>query len=129
MSATSLTPMLTVLNSATAVAFYREAFDAVEITRQVAPTGQAVVEMAIEGLKFFVVDENPAAFNVSPTSLGGTTVRMNLIVDDPDAVARRAIDAGATEIFPVVDQPYGMRQGRVSDPDGHHWLLGRPLDS
>jgi PhnB protein len=52
---------------------------------------------------------------------------LNLIVDDPDAVARQAIAAGATEVFPVNDQPYGLRQGRVEDPYGHHWLIGKPL--
>jgi PhnB protein len=54
-------------------------------------------------------------------------VRINLIVDDPDATAASAIAAGASEIFPVADQPYGFRQGRVADPDGHHWLIGKPL--
>ena len=83
---------------------------------------------AIDGLHFFAVDENPDAFNLSPTSLDGTTVRINLIVEDPDATAAQAIAAGAREIFPVADQPYGLRQGRVADPDGHHWLIGRPLE-
>jgi PhnB protein len=127
MTASSLTPMLTVENAAAAVDFYREAFGAVEQARFTAPTGHVVAELAIDGLGFFVVDENPAAFNLGPTSLGGTTVRLNLIVDDPDAVAARAIAAGAREVFPVADQPYGLRQGRVADPDGHHWLLGKPL--
>ena len=120
--------MLTVKDAAAAIEFYREAFGAVETDRVTAPSGQVVAEMAIDGLRFYLVDENPAAFNMSPGSLGGTTVRLNLIVDDPDATAERAIAAGATEVFPVGDQPYGLRQGRVADPDGHHWLVGKPLD-
>ena len=52
---------------------------------------------------------------------------MSLIVDDPGATAAQAVEAGATEIFPVADQPYGLRQGRVADPSGHHWLIGAPL--
>ena len=128
MTASSLTPMLTVKNAVAAIEFYRDAFDAVEQARFAAPTGHVVAELAIDGLRFFVVDENPEAFNLSPTSLDGTTVRVNLIVDDPDAVAGQAVRAGAREIFPVADQPYGLRQGRVADPEGHHWLLGRPLD-
>jgi len=126
-TATSLTPMLTVQNAAAAVDFYRAAFDAAEQARFTAPTGHVVAELAIDGLRFFVVDENPSAFNMSPRSLAGTTVRINLIVDDPDAAAAQAVRAGATEIFPVADQPYGLRQGRVADPDGHHWLIGKPL--
>jgi PhnB protein len=127
MAASSLTPMLTVKDAVAAVDFYRDAFNAVEQARFTAPAGQVVAEMAIDGLRFFVVDENPEAFNLSPKSLNGTTVRINLIVDDPDATAASAIAAGASEIFPVNDQPYGFRQGRVADPDGHHWLIGKPL--
>jgi PhnB protein len=129
MAASSLTPMLTVENAQAAIDFYRDAFNAVEETRFTAPTGHVVAELAIDGLRFFVVDANPQAFNLSPTSLGGTTVRINLIVDDPDATAAQAIGAGASEIFPVADQPYGFRQGRVADPEGHHWLIGKPLAS
>jgi PhnB protein len=127
MAASSLTPMLTVKNAARAIAFYHDAFGAVEESRVTAPTGQVVAELTLDGLQFFVVDENPAAFNLSPSSLDGTTVRLNLIVDDPDAAAARAIATGATEVFPVSDQPYGLRQGRIADPDGHHWLIGTPL--
>jgi PhnB protein len=127
MTASSLTPMLTVKNAAAAVDFYVAAFGAVEQERFTAPTGHVVAELAIDGLRFFVVDENPDAFNLSPASLAGTTVRLNLIVDDPDATAATAIAAGAAEVFPVSDQPYGFRQGRVADPDGHHWLIGKPL--
>jgi PhnB protein len=120
--------MLTVADAASAIRFYERAFGAAERERLTTPTGQIVAEMEIDGDPFFVVDENPEAFNLSPGSLGGTTVRISLIVEDPDASAARAIDAGATEVFAVDDQPYGMRQGRVADPYGHHWLLGRPLD-
>src|SRR3954447_5574488 len=121
MPASSLTPMLTVKDAVAAIDFYREALGAVEQERFTAPTGHVVAELAIDGLRFFVVDENPEAFNVSPKLLGGTTVRINLIVDDPDATAARAVDAGGREVFAVADQPYGLRQGRVADPEGHHW--------
>jgi PhnB protein len=127
MTASSLTPMLTVKDALAAIDFYCRAFDAVERERFTAPTGHVVAALAVDGLRFFVVDENPEAFNLSPRSLDGTSVRLSLIVDDPDAVAARAIAAGAEEIFPVADQPYGLRQGRVADPDGHHWLIARPL--
>lgn len=125
---TTLTPMLTVRDAAKAIEFYGRAFGAREVAPPVrSPSGQIVAQLAIDGQRFFVVDENPAAYNVSPTTLNGTSVRLNLVVDDPDAVAARAVAAGATVVFPIADQPYGMRQGRVADPDGHHWLIGRPL--
>lgn len=124
---TTLSPALTVHDAVAAAEFYRSAFDAQELSRQRTPTGQHVIQMSLAGNDLLVVDENLAAFNVSPRTLNGTSVRLNLVVDDPDAVARKAIDAGATEVFPVADQPYGMRQGRVRDPFGHHWLIGKPF--
>lgn len=127
MTASSLTPMLTVRDAAAAIDFYRLAFGAIEEARQTTPTGQIVAKLSIGGEPFFVVDENPDAFNLSPETLHGTSVRINLIVDDPDEAAAQAVAAGATEVFPVADQPYGLRQGRVADPFGHHWLLGTPL--
>ena len=127
MASLELTPFLTVKDARRIVEFYKKAFGAVERSRQSAPTGQFIIEMSIEGDVFYAVDENPAAFNVSPATLGGTSVRLSLIVADPDAVADRAVAAGATVVFPVGDQPYGMRQGRIADPEGHHWLIGKRL--
>lgn len=128
MICTALAAMLTVRDAAKAIEFYQRAFGAREVAPPVrSPTGQIVAQLAIDGQHFFVVDENPAAYNLSPETLKGTSVRLNLVVDDPDAVAARAVAAGATVVFPIADQPYGMRQGRVADPFGHHWLIGRPL--
>ena len=125
---TTVTPMLTVRDAAKAIEFYQRAFGAREVAPPArSPSGQIVAQLAIDGQQFFVVDENPAAYNVSPETLNGTSVRLNLVVDDPDAVAARAVAAGATVVFPIADQPYGMRQGRIADPFGHHWLIGRPL--
>ncbi len=121
--------MLTVRNASEAIAFYSEAFGATEESRVTTPTGQIVAELALLGERFFVVDENADAHNLSPATLGGTSVRINLVVDDADASAARAQAAGAKEVFPVGDQPYGLRQGRVVDPFGHHWLIGHPLSS
>jgi PhnB protein len=49
-------------------------------------------------------------------------VRINLLVADPDQFCERAIAIGAVEIAPIADQSYGLRQGRLADPSGHHWL-------
>ena len=128
MTINELIPMLTVKDAAAAAEFYGRALGAEETSRTAAPTGQLVIELTVQGHRFFAVDENPSAFNVSPGAVGGTTVRLSLIVDDPDALAERFVAEGGRLIFPVGDQPYGMRQGRVADPEGHHWLLGRPLE-
>lgn len=123
----AITPVLTVSNATEAIAFYHQAFGAHEIYRNSYPDGQIVVEMAIEGARFRVADETLESSNLSPKSLGGTTVRINLLVGDPDGLAARAVANGATQIAPIADQSYGLRQGRFADPYGHHWLIGCPL--
>jgi PhnB protein len=125
---TRLTPVLTVRGAVAAAAFYERAFGAHEIHRNTYPDGRAVVELAIGDARFRVADEAPEAANLSPAALGGTSVRLNLFVPDPDAVVRDAVLYGAVQIAPVADQAYGLRQGRIADPYGHHWLIGRPLD-
>ena len=119
--------MLTVQNATLAVGFYQRAFGAEELHRNTYPNGRIVAELAVGDARFRVADEAPEAENLSPRTLNGTTVRINLMVADPDALAARAIAHGAVEVAPVTDQSYGLRQGRLVDPFGHHWLIGRPL--
>ena len=83
--------------------------------------------MSVEGAEFWVADESPEYLNFSPETLGGGSVRMVLIVEDPDAAFARAVAAGAKVVGPVSDKPYGWRVGRVVDPFGHHWEIGKPL--
>lgn len=123
----AITPVLTVRHAAQAVSFYERAFGAEEIYRNTYPDGRIVAEMAVGDARFRVADEAPESSNLSPQALQGTSVRINLLVADPDGLAERALANGAIEFAPVADQPYGLRQGRLADPFGHHWLIGRPL--
>jgi len=118
--------MLSVRNGAQAIEFYKAAFGA-EVLTQVGGDGGVVAELSIGGSGFWLADESPENLNFSPESLGGGTVRMVMIVADPDAVFRRAIEAGAKSVWPVEDQNYGWRLGRLVDPYGHHWEIGKPL--
>jgi PhnB protein len=125
---TELYPFLAVRDVARAVEWYAEAFAAVEVGERLeAPDGAVVAEIAIDGCRVGLATEAPGLGTPSPESAGSTTVRLSLSVADPDAVAARAVAAGGSLMFPVADQPYGLRQGRVVDPFGHHWLIGRPL--
>ena len=125
---TDLYPFLAVRDVARAVDYYAEAFGAIqEGERVAAPDGRLVAVLLIDGRHVGVATEAPELGTPSPETAGATTVRISLEVDDPDAVAARAVAAGGTEMFPVADQPYGMRQGRVVDPFGHHWLIGKRL--
>jgi PhnB protein len=126
--ACTIAPMLSVRRGSQAVDFYKAAFGAGEVFRIEAPSGAVVSRLSVEGAEFWVADESPAHQNFSPESLGGGTVRMILTVTDPDAMFAKALTAGATQIV-AMGNNYGWRLGRVVDPYGHHWEIGRPLNS
>ena len=123
---TSLAPMLSVRRGKSALEFYQHAFGAEELFRVESDTGEIVARLSMAGVEFWVADESPAHGNFSPESLNGSTARMILTVADPDAAFQRAVAAGAKEVWPVANQ-YGWRLGRVVDPFGHHWEIGKPL--
>ena len=127
---TELYPFLAVRDVDAGVELYARAFGAVLVGEvQRAPDGgPSVAELEIDGCRFGLATEAPQLGTPSPETAGATTVRLSLTVDDPDAAAARAVEAGCELMFPVADQPYGWRQGRVVDPFGHHWLVGRPLE-
>jgi PhnB protein len=125
---TSIAPMLSVRRGAKAVEFYKAAFGAGELFRIDNESGEVVAQLSVGTAEFWVADESPANLNFSPESLGGGSVRMVLVVEDPDVAFGRAIAAGATVVWPVADQPYGWRVGRIVDPFGHHWEIGKPLE-
>ncbi len=122
----SIMPMLSVRNGAQAVEFYKSAFGAVEVYRVEDPGGAVVSRLSIEGAEFWVGDESPDHANFSPESLGGGSARMILTAPDPDAMFARALAAGAREVTPV-EEAHGWRLGRIADPFGHHWEIGRQL--
>jgi PhnB protein len=121
-----IAPMLSVRNGAKAVEFYKAAFGAGELFRVDSATGEVVAQLEVGGAEFWVADESPEHLNFSPESVGGGTVRMVMTVEDPDAVFARALEAGATVVWPVGEQ-YGWRLGRLVDPFGHHWEIGKLL--
>ena len=123
---TSIAPMLSVRKGTQAVESYKTAFGAVELVRIDSESGEVVARLSVEGAEFWVADESPEHQNFSPESLGGGRVRMVMVVDEPDAAFERAIGAGGAVVWPVADR-YGWRLGRMVDPFGHHWEIGKPL--
>src|SRR5579864_6911024 len=122
--ACSIAPWLSVRNSAEAVDFYKSAFGATEVFRLDGPGGSVVARLSVGGAEFWLGDESPEHGNFSPETLGGGSVRMILTVSDPDAVFAQALTAGASQVSPV-SEGHGWRVGRVVDPYGHHWEIGR----
>ena len=122
---TSISPMLSVRRGAQAVEFYKSAFAAKVVYRIDAPDGAVVARLSIDGAEFWVADESPEHKNFSPEMLGGGSVRIVLIKDDPDDAFAKAVAARAAIVWPVSNQ-HGWRIGRVADPFGHHWEIGKP---
>ena len=118
--------MLSVRGGAQAIAFYKAAFGASELFRIDDEKGSVVAHLSVGVADFWVTDESPEHLNFSPEALGGSTARMVMVVEDPDAAFAQAVDAGATVVTAVNNQ-YGWRLGRIVDPFGHHWEIGKPL--
>jgi PhnB protein len=124
----SVSAQLSVRDGREAVEFYKRAFGAVEVYR-VAGTDEhpaVVSQLQVGDTSFWVADESPEHENFSPETLGGSTTRMLLVVDDPDAAVERAVAAGARVVRPVAHE-HGWQLGRIADPYGHHWEIGKPL--
>lgn len=123
-SASKATPYICVKGGADALDFYRKAFGAIEtmrLTGKDGSIGHAAIE--IEGAEIMISDEWPEGGVFSPQTLGGSPVSIHLYVVDVDALAERALAAGATELRAVADQPYGDRSGTFRDPFGHRWMI------
>jgi PhnB protein len=120
-----LTPYLQVVNTSDAIAWYEQVFNAKEVrARLVAPDGTCMnAEIEIEGTRVMLADEMPSIGSISPATLAGTSVVLDLHVADSDAIFQKALAAGAEAIYPLADQFYGDRAGRVRDPFGHHWII------
>ena len=121
---TIVTATLSVRNWPRAFEFYKAAFGAVELYRV---PGGGVGQLSVLGATFWISEESPAHLNFSPESLGGCSVRMLLIVEDPHAVFARAVECGATGVSAVGDS-HGWRVGRILDPFGHHWEIAKQLN-
>ena len=119
---------LSVRNGRAAVDFYKAGFGAVEVYRfgGTDDLEEVVAQLAVGDSLFWVEDESPPHGNFSPETVGGATVRMLLIVDAPESVLQQAVAAGASEISPVGEE-HGWLLGRIDDPFGHHWEIGKPI--
>lgn len=124
----SLSPHLVCKGAANAMEFYKKAFGATELMRIAGEDGRILHGcMSINGSSVMLVEEVPDWGISGPTTLGGTPVTMHLVVEDADAAAQRAIDAGATLVMPVADAFWGDRYGLVEDPFGHRWSVSTPV--
>ena len=123
---TSIQPWLSVQNSAKAGAFYKDALGAIETYRMESQDGGLVLKLSVDSAEFWVSGQSTDMEESIAKNLGGDSVKIILTVDNPDAVFEQAIKAGAKEVFPV-GEGFGWRLGRLSDPFGLDWEIGKPL--
>jgi PhnB protein len=125
----TVTPYLVFEDAAAAIDFYKNAFGAKERMRMEAPGGKiGHAEIEIGDSIVMLADAFPQSTTRPPTELGGTSAGIFLYVDDVDAVAQKAVDAGATITMEVADQFWGDRFGSVTDPFGHSWSIATHVE-
>jgi PhnB protein len=122
---TSIQPELWVDTPSEALAFYGAAFGATVLHR-VGEGEDIVAQLGVGEAAFWVSGPSAAMKRLSPNDVGGATSRTLLVVDNPDEVMQRAVAAGATESSPAGDE-HGWRVGRIIDPFGHEWEIGKPV--
>jgi PhnB protein len=122
---TSIQPQLWVENAREAVGFYAAAFGAT-VLHLVGEGDDMVAQLGVGDAAFWIATASPAMKRLDPRALDGATSRTLLVVEDPDGTVARAVSAGAKETTPVGDE-YGWRLGRIIDPFGHEWEIGKPL--
>ena len=120
----SITPYLYITGAARALEFYKEVFGATELMRIGAPGGKiGHAEIKIGDSLVMLADEFSEMDERSPQSFGGSPVGLLLYVEDVDALAERAVAAGAKLQSPLEDKFYGDRMGKLVDPFGHIWAI------
>ncbi|HWX18642.1 MAG TPA: VOC family protein [Candidatus Binatia bacterium] len=120
----TVTPYLILSNAAKGIEFYKSAFGATELMRISMPGGKVGhAELQLGDSRIMLADEYPEIGARSPQTIGGTPVTLAVYVEDVDAVAKRALAAGAKVLKPVKDQFYGDRSGTFTDPFGHQWTI------
>jgi PhnB protein len=120
----TITPFLTVRDAARAIEFYEKAFGAKSRGVMKGPDGKVMhAELQIGDSIIMLSDEFPDFGALSPQSLKGSPAGLHIYVEDVDAAFDRAVEAGAKVDTPVMDQFWGDRYGRLTDPYGHKWSI------
>ncbi len=125
-----ITPYLTVNRADEAITFYEAAFGFVETGPRLEDNQGNIIhtELKLDDSSIMLAEEMPKFGNKGPKSLRGTSVRINLQVEDAHGIASRAQTAGAKLEAPITDQFYGHRSGRLIDPFGHVWIISQEIE-
>ncbi|EGP42489.1 VOC family protein [Achromobacter insuavis] len=120
----TLTPHIVCEGASDAIAFYRKAFNAEELTRLPAPGGKVMhAAIRIGDSVVMLMDDFPNGAAWGPRRSRGSPVTLHLYVQDVDAAIKQAVAAGAQVTMPAADMFWGDRYGQVVDPFGHRWSI------
>jgi PhnB protein len=125
-------PHLVVSDGMAALKFYQEVFGAKTGDVMMEPQGTRLMhgEIILDGHALFLSDEFAEKEDVTtrtPQTVGGTTARITLQTDEPDAVVDRAVARGARVLMPMQNMFWGARYGKIVDPFGHEWGINQQL--
>jgi PhnB protein len=127
----TVTPYIIVNDARAAIDFYRRAFGAEELSVRTNAEGKVLhAEIIIGDSALMIAEEFEFRGVVAkrPQVLGGASMHLYLYVPDVDGFLSSAVAAGAREVMPVANQPYGERSGGVTDPFGHVWWAAAVLE-
>ena len=125
-----LCPYIVVKGAKEAIDFYVKAFGAVVDFALIDPTDGRIghAELLFGPTRLFIADEYPDFGAVGPDSIGGSPVKLHLVVDDADAFVAHAVAQGATVLRPVKPEFYGDRSGLLADPFGYSWFVASKVE-
>jgi PhnB protein len=117
-------------DAAAALKFYEGAFGAEVLDEPFSTPDGAIVhsEVRIGDSIVYLTDEGDGEGLAPATTGGDVTAIMSIAVPDVDRWWDRAVAAGCEVIYPLADQFYGDRGGRVRDPFGHQWMLSTHIE-
>ncbi len=130
MSQPKITPRLIVTDPDAAIAFYCEAMGGELLERFKDESRGLVVHAAVQlgESVLALAQEHREWGNDAPGALGGSPVRLEITVDDADALGRAMVARGAEVVIPIEDRFYGHREGRLRDPFGHLWIVSQIVE-
>jgi PhnB protein len=108
--------------------FYARAFGAEEVgERFFGPGGELIhAEIRIGDSVVMITGDAVGGPVSSPGRM--VTCVMALYWEDVDVAWQRAVAAGAEVIYPLEDQFYGERGGRLRDPFGQQWMMSQHIE-
>src|SRR5689334_5904252 len=125
----SVTPYLCVKGAGKALDFYVRAFKAKEAFRLTEPDGKiGHAEFDVGNSRLMISDEYPDFGAVSPATVGGSPIKLQIRVEDVDGFVKHAVAAGATMLRPPKDQFFGERTSLIADPFGHSWFVSTQVE-